>query len=383
MKQFVDEFARSLAFICAHSPLAACEHSPLAAGRPLRWTVIANTAAGGFTIKKRLDKHRQALENIVKKAAALPARRASPSDSVRQTGGRYAEYGFYETAAAGDAAAITKNLLREADAAIGGAKTADVKPLFLIISAGGDGTALEILSEYTKRVTASAEKFLDTFVFLRLPMGTGNDGADAQSLEEALFRLIEPSGIKYESAITLTTAGGKGPFYAFNILSAGLDAFVTHWTNRMKGRLPGDSYKLWIDAASLFYNKIYKIGFMDICARDRVGNVIGKFHEKALLLAAGASGCRTYGAGNRILPDERNVCVMREMPVARKIAIKRLVTEGKHAACPEVLLFSAASVKFSCEYPILAQMDGETTLLKPEDFPAVIQVSEPLIPVLN
>jgi hypothetical protein len=28
-------------------------------------------------------------------------------------------------------------------------------------------------------------------------------------------------------------------------------------------------------------------------------------------------------------------------------------------------------------------MDGETTLLKPEDFPAVIQVSEPLIPVLN
>ena len=40
-------------------------------------------------------------------------------------------------------------------------------------------------------------------------------------------------------------------------------------------------------------------------------------------------------------------------------------------------------VEFSGLYPILAQMDGETVLLEPEDFPAAIELSEPVIPVLK
>jgi diacylglycerol kinase family enzyme len=380
MMDFAGEFARSIAFIC--------ERSPLAAERPLRWTVIANTAAGGFTIKKRLIRHRAALEASVKKAAPLPVRLAEPSLSAGKSTNRFAEYGFCETKAAGNAASITKDILNEALSAIefgADGETAGVKgaaPLFLVISAGGDGTALEILREFYKQVTA-AERLRDSFVFLRLPMGTGNDGADARNLEDALTGLIEPRGLSYTSAVRLTTSTpGKGPFYAFNILSAGLDAFVTHWTNRMKGRLPGDSYKLWLDAASLFYNKIYKVGLMDVQARDETGNTVKQFRQKTLLLAVGASGGRTYGAGNRILPDDRNVCAMREMPVFRKIAIKGLVARGGHSGSPEVSLFSARHVKLLYDNPILAQMDGETVLLEPADFPAVIEVSEPLIPVL-
>jgi diacylglycerol kinase family enzyme len=151
----------------------------------------------------------------------------------------------------------------------------------------------------------------------------------------------------------------------------------------MKGRLPGDSYKLWLDAASLFYNKIYRVGIMEARAYDRDGNAAARFREKALLLAVGASGRRSYGAGNKILPDDRNVCIMREMPLFRKIVVKGLVAGGRHTDCPEVLLFSAVSVKFICEYPILAQLDGETVLLEPQDFPAAIEVSPPVIPVLD
>lgn len=377
MKEFTGEFARAIAFVC--------ERSPFAAGRPLRWTVIANTTAGGFTIKKRAAPHRAALEASVEKAAALPAaeRRARPSTSILNSESRFAEYGFFETKAAGDAALITRELLKEA-ASVSEDGEGGGKPLFLVISAGGDGTALEILAEFHKQVTASPEKFQDAFVFLRLPMGTGNDGADAKNLHAALANLLEARGVSYTSAVRLTTSTpGKGPFYAFNILSAGLDAFVTHWTNRMKGRLPGDSYKLWLDAASLFYNKIYKVGFMDVRAYDEAGNPVKQFREKTLLLAVGASGHRTYGAGNIILPDDRNVCLMREMPVLRKIAIKGLVARGRHVNSPEVLMFSARCVKFMCEYPILAQMDGETILLEPSDFPAAIEVLEPLIPVLS
>jgi diacylglycerol kinase family enzyme len=215
-------------------------------------------------------------------------------------------------------------------------------------------------------------------------MGTGNDGADAKNLEDALAGLIEAPGVAYTSAVRLSTSTpGKGPFYAFNILSAGLDAFVTHWTNRMKGRLPGDSYKLWLDAASLFYNKIYKVGVMDVRAYDETGNTVKQLREKTLLIAVGASGHRSYGAGNIIVPDDRNVCVMREMSLFRKIAIKGLVAHGEHINSPEVLLFSARCVKLMYGHPILAQMDGETILLEPSDFPAAIEVLEPLIPIIS
>jgi len=40
-------------------------------------------------------------------------------------------------------------------------------------------------------------------------------------------------------------------------------------------------------------------------------------------------------------------------------------------------------VEFSGSYHILAQMDGETVLLQPEDFPAAIELTEPVIPVLK
>jgi diacylglycerol kinase family enzyme len=366
----IEEFAASLAFICGRCRIAS--------GRPLRWTVIANTAAGGFTVKERLRQHEKALAASVEKAAAAPPRRAEPSETAKHRE-ISAKSGFCETKAAGDAALITRELLREAAFAVERSPP-DGKPFFLLISTGGDGTALEILREFF----TAGESLKNDFAILRLPMGTGNDGADARGLGDALDILANSCRTRYTSAVRLTTSTpGKGPFYAFNILSAGLDAFVTHCTNRMKGRLPGDSYKLWLDAAALFYNKIYKVGVMEARAYDRMGNPVKQFREKALLLAVGASGRRTYGAGNLILPDDRNVCIMPEMPLLRKIAIKNQVARGAHVNSREVLLFSAATVKFICEYPVLAQMDGETVLLEPPDFPAAIEVSLPTIPVLS
>jgi diacylglycerol kinase family enzyme len=217
---------------------------------------------------------------------------------------------------------------------------------------------------------------------LRLPMGTGNDGADAAVLDEALEFLINPVSVEKARALRLVTSSpGKGPFLAFNILSVGLDAFVTHMTNRMKGKLPGDSYKLWVDIASLLYDRIYRGGHMSISASGPDNTVIN-MEETPLLMAMGASGKRTYGSGKRILPDERNVCIVRQMSLLRKLALKGLFTGGKHASMPETILMNASVLKFSGREKILAQMDGETVLLFPEDFPAVIELTEPLIPVL-
>jgi hypothetical protein len=71
------------------------------------------------------------------------------------------------------------------------------------------------------------------------------------------------------------------------------------------------------------------------------------------------------------------------MPLLRKVALKGLFTTGEHIDKDESKLFNAGRVEFRGEYPILAQMDGETVLLGPEDYPAVIELTEPVIPILK
>jgi hypothetical protein len=110
VNNFVFEFARGLAFICRRCGLAG--------SRPLRWTVIANTAAGGFKIRKRVLTHSEGLATALKKSASLPVHRAEPAKSASGAENPFAEYGFCTTNAAGDAAMVTKELLREADSAM-------------------------------------------------------------------------------------------------------------------------------------------------------------------------------------------------------------------------------------------------------------------------
>jgi diacylglycerol kinase family enzyme len=369
----IELFAKTLAEICAHSKIAD--------GRKLEYTVIVNPSAGGFTIRSRWKKHYAVLEEYRQKAQANPLRPASPSCAARSGKGAssFPDYGAVLTGRSGHAGEITKALIDEALAS-----NESEPPFQLIICAGGDGTSWEVLSA----LHDAPARFRSSAAVVRLPMGTGNDGADASTPEGALDLLIKPVNVEYQSALRLVTAQGgparaKGPFLAFNILSAGLDAFVTHMTNKMKGSLPGDSYKLWVDIAALFYDRLYKVDFLNVKSFDGSGKEVNSFREKLLLLAVGASGYRTYGSGNKILPDDRNVCAVKQMPLLRKIALKGLFRTGEHTDKPESILFNAHRVEFSAMYPLLAQMDGETVLLEKEDYPAAIELTEPLIPLLK
>ena len=361
-----DEFASLVSEICAHTLLAG--------DRPLYWTIVTNPKAGGFTIHSRWKKHYAMLSECVKRARKNPLHeKCGPSPTVAGDSGT----GLVLTKAVGHAVEITGTLLDDAAKVAANAEAA--RPFNLIITAGGDGTSLEVLT----RLYHAPEEIRRDFAVLRLPMGTGNDGSDTWELDKALNLLIEPSEVKRQRALRLTTASGKGPFLAFNILSVGADAFVTHMTNKMKGKLPGDSYKLWVDMASLFYDRIYKVGLMDIRSMDEQGKEIKTFKEKILLLAVGESGRRTYGSHNWILPDNRNVCILKQMPVHRKLTLKKQLATGTHVDTPEAMLWNANAVEFSAQYPILAQMDGETVLLEKGDFPSLIELSPPVIPVLK
>jgi len=362
-----DEFGSLISQICSRSTLAA--------GRPLAWTIIANPSAGGFTIRSRWRRHRAQLAASAGKSARNALREGGPSLTAQKRGSVGAP-GLVLTRAAGHAGEITNALIQEASA--GGGSPAGL-PFYLVITAGGDGTSRDVMTSLYHAPAA----IHDSFAVLRLPMGTGNDGSDTWELDRALDLLIGPSALARQRVLRLRTASGRGPFLAFNILSAGLDAFVTHMTNKTKGRMPGDSYKLWVDLAALFYDLIYKVGYMDVRATDSEGNEVHALREKLLLLAVGESGQRTYGSHKWILPDERNVCAIRQMSVFRKLALKGLFNYGTHIYKPEVMLWNAAVVSFSSEHPLLAQMDGETVLLEKEDFPATIELTEPLIPILK
>jgi diacylglycerol kinase family enzyme len=366
-------FAETLAEICTHSLIAP--------NRPLRWVVIANPTAGSFVIPSRWIKCHHVLEESLRTAQANPRRENAAPAQCATADHKWADgqiRGLLPTKGSNCAEEIAHMLIAEIAAAVEN-PGADGVPFYLLITAGGDGTSLGALSA----VYHASAAVRANMAVLRLPLGTGNDGADSPHLDHALDLLIKPSRIKLNPAVQLTTATGKGPFPAFNILSVGLDAFVTHMTNKMKGKLPGDFYKLWVDIASLLYDRLYTVGNLDVRATDEHGGEVRSFREKILLLAVGASGHRTYGSQKKILPDDRNICAMRQMPLLRKVALKELFDTGTHIDKPESIAFNAHRVAISGKYPILAQMDGETILLQKEDFPVIIELTEPLIPVLK
>lgn len=374
--QAVQEFAADLAEMCAHTPLMA--------ERPLVWTIIANPMAGGFTIAQRWKRDReilriyadQARKTMRRSGPAMPSQTALEAD---QGTGRLGALGLIPTLRPNHAGDLVRRLIDEA-LANRPEKPGEAAPFYLIITAGGDGTSLEALTALYEL----PPQLRGSFAILRLPMGTGNDGADARDLDKALDLLVHPSRVDFMPAVELRTSKkDKGPFLAFNILSIGLDAFVTHMTNKMKGHLPGDSYKLWVDIATLFYDRIYPVAPMYIEAFDERGGSLTRFEEKLLLLAFGISGNRTYGAGISILPDDRNVCGVEEMPLLKKLKLKKLFTSGKHANLAEAHLLKAAKVLVRYSEPILAQMDGEPVQLEREDFPITLALTEPRIPVLK
>ncbi|MDR0464020.1 MAG: diacylglycerol kinase [Treponema sp.] len=341
-----------------------CQHSLVFPERPLRCIIIVNPAAGGFNIRSKWESRVHTLKEYRQKMNSNPTRQIYKNIILNITEGK------------GSASEITKSFI--------GRAIKDPLPFYLIISAGGDGTHGEVMNAvYNAPVDVRKE-----LAVLRLPMGTGNDGADYSNLADALDLLLKPSHVEYTPAVQLITApkgptSWKGPFLAFNICSIGLDAYVVHQTNEMKRNKPGDSYKFWVDMAAMNYDKKYKVDLTEIKVVDVNNNGVQSLTEKILLLAMGVTGNRTYGAQQHILPDNRNVCVIKQMPFLRKLAVKGHVANGTHINSSEALFFNAQRMEIMAKHPILAQMDGETILLKPDDFPIKMELTTPMIPLLK
>lgn len=343
------------------------ERAKVFSGRDLHVTVVANPVAGGFTQKKRIAENRRYIKEAVERVKNRPVVTRSCSVVAHFTN------------AAGHAGALAQSVFYQAS------KDDKNTALYLLVTAGGDGTSLEVQTAFTREVLiAGKRELIEKVCFIRMPFGTGNDATDGRKLDQTMALLTGEAYFARQGAVHVhSPANTKIDFYAFNIASIGLDAFVTHITNRVKRFFPGDFYKFCVDAACLFYNKIYKVNKMTVSAMQITDELIFTHEDRMILYAMGISGFRTYGSNQKILPDTNNVCGVREMPLLRKLKLKKLFRFGAHTAVPETLLYSANKLVINYSEKILVQVDGESHLLIPSDFPIVMECTEPFITILK
>lgn len=277
----------------------------------------------------------------------------------------------------------------------------------IIVSAGGDGTSLEMQTTiYT--AAQNEPKKLDMvknhITLLRLPLGTGNDGTDGHCLEETIELLKGPLQFKNICALKITTEGNhtdedlqklgknpdkycnpdyKAPWYCFNIVSIGLDAYVVYMTNTVKKKLPGNFYHLCVPISGLVYDKDFPIGNAKIELFDDDGTKTEEINTPITLVAIGASGNRVYGGGHKVLPNEHNVCIAPKIGLLRLIRDNNQFVDGSFVGTDLASLHSAQKVRIDYDKAILMQADGEVAMLCKEDFPIVIEKTEPCLRIVT
>jgi diacylglycerol kinase family enzyme len=325
---------------------------------PLIVDVIVNPHAGFF---KRQSTLARLITDLEQKLADL--RGKSPRRKVEVNTVHFTEH-------PGHARLITDGIVNEEARAASGIER-------LLIGCGGDGTSNEIC---TSLVDADPG-VLDRIKLLRLPLGTGNDVADAPTFGDAYDLILGPQRPVKTGALHVTTAGAP-PRYSFNVGSVGIDAYVVLLTNRFKRVIPGDAYKFMVDLGSLFYEQRVKPKVMDVHIHGD-GGVRRLDPFVPSLVAVGISGGRTYGGHIPVLPENENVCVIDAMGIFDKLQSKKLLYKGLHGQMAKTRFFSATQVDFNYDGTIPMQLDGEFWWLAPEDFPLCIKVLSPRIKVLR
>lgn len=336
-------------------------HSPVFPGSSLIVDIIANPKAGGFKLKHYTKMRKTEMKSLVDKALGHEKRKEPLS--VR----------LHLTERGGHAAAIMQRLIDHSDA-----NGADSR--HIIMTAGGDGTSLEA----AERLAYLPEPEKDRFGILRLPMGTGNDGSEGRDLVTALGRFFRDVKLERRPAVRVTFSKENGhlPLYAFNIASLRLDAYVADMTNKLKAKLSGDSYKFWVNVASIFYDKVYKVAPMQTKVWDDDSRLISDETKKRLLVVFGASGYRQYGSNKQILPASDNALVVSQASLFRKLMIKTPIETGQYQGIPEAQSYAASKVEVNYDQPILLQCDGETFPMTHGDFPLTFEVVKDIYNVI-
>lgn len=342
----------------ANSVSELTRFSNSAEAAPLIVDVIANPHAGFF--KRQATVQKQILE-LERRLSEL--RQRFPQRTVEINTVHFTEH-------PGHARVITEEVLDREERAQSGIE-------HLLIACGGDGTSNEICTALVE----AESSLLDRLKLMRLPLGTGNDVADAGTFAQAYDLILGPHRTVKTGALLVKTGSGR-TLYSFNVGSVGLDAYIVGLTNRLKRAIPGQAYKFMVDIGSLFYEQRVKPGRMNISLRQGdVETRVDGFVPSMVVI--GVSGGRTYGGHMPVLPGPQNVCLIESMSVLKKMKSKKLFYQGLHGELPEVRFSTADRVDIRYDGGMPLQLDGELTWLKPGDFPLSFRVLQSRISVLR
>ena len=334
--------------------------STLHAGEHLEAHLIVNPEAGSFSTPARAEATLAELEAVT---AGL---RGEPRPA-----GTFA-LELHQTHYVGHAGEIAASIL--------GRRTTGAR---LVCSLGGDGTHAEVLTAAAR--DGVDRRTLDRVTFVRLPLGTGNDGADAPTLGAAVRLLLGDARREYAGHVVAQPVG-MPEFRAFNIASVGLDAYVAWLTNRLKKRFRGDLYKLIADVMTLLYERVVGAGEMRLTihpAADVGSAGAERLASRFMIVALGVSGGREYGGGKRVLPGAENFCAIDRLGLFGKVRLKKLFYDGLHVGEPNVVMRSARAVEVEYAGRVPMQLDGECVWLDAANFPLSMRLADRVVPVLR
>ncbi len=320
--------------------------------------VLVNPASG---LLKRGSAHRQMMRRL-NRLAEVQSSSDTPRDGL--------EVRFHETESREHAGSRAVELARSL-------VSSDKTGKRLMVLAGGDGFHNDISTALLRKIPG----LMKEVILFRLPMGTGNDNADAETVEEAFAILGSASETRKDSLIEARTAGGI-VHYAFNVVSFGLDAYVCELTNRMKTLAgPRLIYKIFADVAVLVYERIWPLKPWKISIRTPGGKVSreGRF----LLTIFGRKGDTRYGGGMKVLPGEENFLLVQPLSLMGIMRIKPLFYRGAHRGMPIAEFFKTEEIELSHDGPILMETDGEVIHLDEEDFPLTLKLVPDVLTILR
>lgn len=219
-----------------------------------------------------------------------------------------------------------------------------------LIAAGGDGTIHDVANGIL-----SAGKANETVLGV-IPIGRGND----------FVKVIPGTSPRSRAYDTIAARGDRpidvgrvewhgGGEYFLNAMGAGIDVEVVRQIER-SGNLPA--------------GLVYIAGLVRALARyDAIPlrlTLDGRRVERRVMLAAVANGC-CVGGSFRLCPDARpddgvlDVCIVREVGLARAAWLASRFLRGSHGGSPAVELVRARNVEIEVMdgAPLFLQLDGE------------------------
>lgn len=261
---------------------------------------------------------------------------------------------------------------------------------YIIVTAGGDGTSLEVQASLyfiSQQNEFKRDLIKNRLTILRLPLGTGNDGTDGHNLFETIELL--KSDLTYQETGAISVHPEKPcedfnkPCLSFNIASIGLDGYVVNLTNKIKSKFPGNLYHLAVPLAGFLYDKEFPIGEAKFELFDKDENLTQTLNHPITLFAFGLSGHRVYGGGHKVLPNEENICIIPKITLLKLMKVNGEFQRGEFIGKNYAFCYSAEKVKIHYDKSILLQCDGEPKQLNPEHFPIIMEKTKPCFRILT